>query len=370
MCVFGKYCVPATYIVILVCTQWADAQSIGSPSDKDVRSVLASQWRKQSTEVVSGQGALRIYRYFDPAANKVRREDISDILERPDPTAKADFTSRIEALLPKTGWNKKLLWGYPVAISFEGSKVRNESTKQYAGLGLGLRTEIVVFDGENESQLDPLNNQVTILPGRSPLEKFAARDLKLVPDAYDLDAYEVHEAAGPAGAVDLVRGPLTITAEPSTGFVRRLVVKDEFGKRPVQETIQYNPIQYADGITLPKRMVRAKYVKGFVEVLTIIEIKKMELNDSVPESSFTLAAPAKATVVDMRKDAKLPIVFANSKPAPDVIKATNIRNERVESQRAIASRPDVLVVSVFIVGAGFLLLGFWVLRGRRPKGAV
>jgi outer membrane lipoprotein-sorting protein len=368
MSVFGKCYVSAICIGVLGCLSWAGTLSGASSGDKDVQSSLASLWRRQSTEIVSGQGTLKIYRYYDPTADKVRRKDIAAVLERRDPTAKGDLPSQILARLPRTGWQKELLWDYPVEISFEGTKVRNEAMRHYPGMG--ERKDVVVFDGENELQFDPWNNQVTILPGRSPMEKFAASDLRLVPDAAEIHAFEVREAAaGSPGAVDLVRGPLAITADRSTGFVGRFALQDSSGKQLVQEIFQYDPIQYADGITLPERVVRVKYVNGFVNVLTVIEFKKMELNGSVPESRFTLAAPPKATFVDLRKDAKNPDVFASPKSALDVIKTTDIRNEGTEFQKYSTYRNGVYLVSVLIIGTGFSLLGLWLVRGHRGKGA-
>jgi hypothetical protein len=218
--------------------------------------------------------------------------------------------------LPR-GWWTAVYWPQPIEIAVDGSKVRNTWK-------IG---DDNVFNGKEEVQYDPNNNQVSIYPGKTGLEKLAIDDLRILPHpALDkgLDRVEIVDKR--LGRVSLRYGDVESLVEVSTGFVHSWLLRNA-QNHITRERLQQGPVVYPGGIVFPSVAVDIWYNSDFVSLMSVYAIEKMQLNIELPPATFTIGGRAGLKVIDYRQNLTRPTVRMTQQHVQDVIEFANTPSE-------------------------------------------
>ena len=339
------------------------AASLDGPAGEDAAKLVAEMdgvWSAKRTQVASGEFETRMFRFSDSDAKHLKRDQASRIIEE---ICDRDNFEKLDGMFDSldTGdWSKgkSTLWGVPLFVTVEGTRVKNEIFKK-AG------REIRIFDGKDELAYNPANHQARIDGGRTNFEKMGIEHFCSTPPQALVDALSKLAKTGDLRATELVPGiwrldggGLRVEFERATGFVTERTQKDASG-RASKQSRQHLASTTPDGVRIPKYVETIEYEGEFVRRATIYYIRSYKLNILTDDAAFKMPVPKNELIFDYRSNPKTPAVMRTAGPVDD---AKSFMDEQIASSGGIKSYQDrkftLMKLGLPILG----LLAIWAVR--------
>ncbi len=270
---------------------------LATPEKKQLAEKLCADWNAQRTAIIT---AHLKYRMIESPTSQVPRGDFLKLLKDADLVSHPDNLKEISArVLPplkpresRSGnWSEVELWQ-------EGPRAREE----FAHLTL-LDTQDMSVTYSKGSGRPQNHGQVDInTPGdKSNLTSARAAWYRFIPNwsPASISSFEYSDEC------ILMRTKGThgfcgnMVIDRATAMVLNMQLENAEGQ-PVQEYIQSGWVAYPGGILFPRLYVKADYRKGMLSNVVLFLLTNASFNNNIPESTFTLAAPAGTVVVDHR----------------------------------------------------------------------
>jgi hypothetical protein len=336
--------------------------AFGQDSD-DPRSDLLAKWRGQQAEIITATCSVRSYRYAPQTRGKISRDELSKTLalfqDRGFEDAIKALSSQLPGLSPPY---KGLMWGVPVLIQQEGSKVRNTympNANQDQGWAFTN-----VFDGNLQLEYQRVK-QITIMPALEHA-MIDVREIRFWP-------FVVSERVQPTKfglirrsetSVELKSDSVELVADRQTGQISRVTVTapQKSGRVMVEEALRCNYKKYPGDVVFPTTVVNATYADNVLTLIEVYLVESASFNHELPINAFVLDAPAKTTIVDVRVDRARPLISVTSQPVENVIQFADQQRRSVLEEGKPPTRSGLLWTGI---GLGLVLTLLGIASWRR-----
>jgi hypothetical protein len=296
-------------------TQTSDARDFDS---------LTQLWHQQRSALLTGEIRAKLYRYSDPGARTITRDQLLDIFNSTD-LMNPDSLAGMRKKFPAGPWTARF-WPATLRVMVDGIKTKN----------IRDGSDTIVFNGNQEVHYYSDNQQASIHAGRTGLQKVRFEQLCFFPP-WDPKPREGFVARKQLNDFYIQLGHDEALIDAPTGFVHKWRRKDS-RNNVIQEQLQYGPTAYPGNVIMPSITSDIWYENDHLSFLSILAIEHARLNVDLPPDAFTVPVPNGTTVVDLRKDRTRPDVFVLPFAVPDVLRAADMRTVRdvVSGPRALS----------------------------------